>query len=182
MIHEAIRALAAAWEHDTIGVNVRLDDLTRDDTDKRPPAIKKVLTPLDKEGEGIKIDPPDFGSDYPVLAVFQTGPWISLQGSKTVPFRDGEASLTTVYVTGERDIYEALLNGYQTVRAMLQTLTLWMRDENAALRQRNSVEVVGFSEEEGAIQIGEVLEIAGSALVTLHVTTALQIKDRQTIS
>ena len=183
MIHEAIRMLANAYGDDTIGVNVRLDELDRDDTDKITPRVRKVITPITKEGEGIRIDPPDFGNDYPVIAVMQSAPWVGLAGSRVTTFRDGDVLLSSVYVTKDRDLWQATLDGYQTTRAMLQTLTLWMRGTNlAAYRIRNSVEVVGFSQADGAVQIGEIFEPIGEVLITLAVTTALQVKDRQTIS
>lgn len=183
MIHEAVRMLAAAYDDDTIGVNARLGDMDRDDSDRTTPRLKKVLTPLGADGSGIKLDPPEFGSDFPVLAVLQSAPWVAKAASKGLFLRDGDTLLTSVYVTQEADLWQALLDAYDTARAMLQTLTLWMRETNrAAYRVRNQVEVVGFSQADGSVQIGEVLEYVGNTLIALHVTTALQVKDKQSIS
>lgn len=154
-----------------IGVVLQLDRITLDKDEKPPPAPNILDSTRDAEFAADRVGP-----KWPALVVSQEAPasHTSVGGNL---MRTATVVLSITYMTAEPDISQAIAHGLTTVRAVAMTMKELMRPANVAKRLRAGVEIVEFTDGDGALQQGQFVEELGDGIISAAATVSLTVKD-----
>lgn len=137
MVKETLRLLTDALNHPTYGVNIQLDQIAGSTA---PNVTAYDETRNDQVAMGHNAEP------YPSLNVVLAEP-ANMQGEVHTSLRDGiSLPIAIGYVGRNTDSAEGVCHLWDTIRAVQFCLRDWLRNENAADRELNNVQVVSCTE------------------------------------